>query len=161
MTRIKKRLILALDLGLAGLLVWSAASAGIVTSGDPHDVVALQRRIAQWTEGYNAGDVSKLGDVLSADFSYEQQGAAPLPKDAVLKGYADLFARFDTRIQVDTRELRASGDMAYDRGSYLATSTPKAGGKPLVQRGRFLEVWKRSGGIWQTQRFVDITDPVE
>jgi uncharacterized protein (TIGR02246 family) len=154
MTRILLSLALAAYLGAA----WPGAETGPLTSGEPKDVAALQQRIAQWTEGYNAADLAKLGDVFSADFSFEQQGMPAQPRDAVLKGYADLFAKYDTRIQVDTREIRASGDMAFDRGSYVSTSTPKAGGKPLVQKGRFLEVWKRVGGVWQTQRFVNISD---
>jgi len=103
MTRIKRRLILVLDLGITGLLAWSAARAGTLTSGNPQDVSAVQQRIAQWTEGYNAADVPKLGDVFSPDFSFEQQGTPPLPKEAVLKGYTALFAKYDSHIEVDTR----------------------------------------------------------
>lgn len=161
MTRLLQTLLLAAYLGATAAPAWPGAVIGPVTSGDPKDLAALQQRIGQWIEGYNGADLAKLGEVLSADFSYEQQGLPAQPKDAVMKGYADLFAKYDTRIEVDTRELRVSGDMAFDRGRYSATSTPKAGGAPRVQRGRFLEVWKRVGGVWQTQRFVNIDDPAQ
>src|SRR6185503_1574610 len=99
-------------------------------------------------------------DVFSADFTDEQQGTPDaMDKAQVTKLFKQVFAKYDTSIDAVTDELRASGDMAFDRGHYTLTLTPKAGGAPVVQQGHFLEVWRREGGTWRVQHIVDMHDP--
>ena len=146
----------------AALLVLSvpglAATQAPVSSGPPRDVAALEKRIDQWLDGYNKADVAQMMDVFSEDFTDEEQDAPPADKAQVTQAFTGLFARFDTRIQGVTDEIRVSGDLAYDRGHYLTTFTPKAGGTTFTRAGRFLEVWKREGGVWRVQHIVTLHD---
>jgi ketosteroid isomerase-like protein len=132
---------------------------GAVTSGPPRDVAALEKRIDQWLDGYNKADVRQMMDVFSADFTDESTGAGPAADKAqVTQTFTGLFAKYDTHIVAITDEIRASGDMAFDRGHYTQTFTPKAGGTTITQTGRFLEVWKREDGVWRVQHIMDIHD---
>jgi ketosteroid isomerase-like protein len=130
-----------------------------VTSGPPRDVAALEKRIDQWLDGYNRADVGRMMDVFGADFT-DESVAMPTAADkaAVTRAFIALFAKYDTHIVGITDEIRASGDMAFDRGHYTQTFTPKAGGTTITQTGRFLEVWKREDGVWRVQHIMDIHD---
>jgi ketosteroid isomerase-like protein len=151
----------ALPLGLLFLPApgFADSSALTVTSGPPREVAALQKRIAQWLEGYNRADVKQMVDVFSADFTDESNDVVPSANKAqVTQAFTSLFARYDARIVGVTDEIRVSGDMAYDRGHYTQTFTSKAGGTTITQTGRFLEVWRREDGVWRVQRLMDIHD---
>jgi len=130
-----------------------------ITSGPPRDVAALERRIDQWLDGYNKADVAQMMDVFSEDFTDEEQDAPLADKAQVTLAFTGLFAKYDTRIEGVTEEIRVSGDMAFDRGHYITTFTPKAGGTTVTHGGRFLEVWKREGGVWKVQHIVTLHDP--
>lgn len=132
-----------------------------VTSGPPRDVAALEQRIDQWLDGYNKADVAQMMDVFSDDFTDEEQDAPVVDKAQVTQAFSGLFAKYDTRIVGVTEEIRVSGDMAFDRGHYTTTFTPKAGGTTVIRGGRFLEVWKREGGMWKVQHIVTLHDPAK
>ena len=135
-------------------------AGAIDASGPGPDLKALQQRIDQWLDGYNDGDVARMMDVFSIDFTDEIQGTpGELDKARVTQAFRALFAKYHTQIDGVTDELRASGDMAFDRGHYTLTLTPKEGGATITQQGRFLEVWKREGGTWRVQHIVDMHDP--
>ena len=45
--------------------------------------------------------------------------------------------------------MSASGDLGYTSGSYALT-TNDAAGKPAIERGKYIEVWKKqSDGSWK------------
>ena len=144
----------------AGVLVSATATAlATVSSGPAADVGALQKRIDQWLDGYNKADVPQMMDVFSDDFTLDTEGApGVLDKAQSTRIYDGVFAKYDTHIVGITDELRASGDMAFDRGHYTITLTPKGGGTTVVHKGHFLEVWERKQGVWQVQRLMDTSD---
>ena len=136
-----------------------ADSPATVTGGPPREVAALEKRIAQWLEGYNRGDVKQMMDVFSSGFIDESNDVVPAADKAqVTQAFTTLFAKYDAHIVGVTDEIRVSGDMAFDRGHYTQTFTSKAGGTTITQTGRFLEVWKREDGVWRVQHLMDIHD---
>jgi ketosteroid isomerase-like protein len=60
-------------------------------------------------------------------------------------------------------ETVVEGDLAYQRGVYTETSTPKSGGPTHVSKGNFLRIYRRkSDGTWRMTRDMTSTDqPVE
>lgn len=152
-------LVLATTLSLPGL-AYADTRAGL-SSGPPRDVAALEKRIDQWLEGYNKADVAQMMDVFSEDFTDEEQDAPLVDKTQVTLAFNGLFAKYDTHIEGITDEIRVSGDLAFDRGHYTATYTPKTGGSTVTRNGRFLEVWKREDGVWKVQHIVTLHDPAK
>jgi ketosteroid isomerase-like protein len=52
-------------------------------------------------------------------------------------------------------ELRIAGDMAFDRGRFVQTLTPKAAGRVLVTEGQYLRVFTRAPkGPWKVARVI-------
>jgi ketosteroid isomerase-like protein len=145
--------------GVGVLISAHAASVPPASSGPAADVGALEKRIDQWLDGYNKADVEQMMDVFGNDFSMDMEGApATLDKAEATHIYDGVFAKYDTHIQGITDEIRVSGDMAFDRGHYTQTLTPKAGGSTIVHKGHFMEVWERQDGVWRVTRLMDMSD---
>jgi hypothetical protein len=58
-------------------------------------------------------------------------------------------------VDVTNDEIIIEGGLAFARGTYVVTLTPKSGGDGLVLRRRFLEIWRREGGVWRAFRAMD------
>ena len=69
---------------------------------------------------------------------------------AVQEGLMGLFQQNSAQIEITGEKTDVSGDMAYDRGTYRNTITPKAGGAAMTEEGRYLVVLKRQAdGSWK------------
>lgn len=148
---------------MAGILLLplSSGASGIMTCGPSGQVVKLERRIDQWLDGYNEGNVAKMMAVFGEDFIIEQQSAPHrMDKAQIAQAYTALFTAYDAHMVGTTEEICAGGNMAYDRGSYLATLTPKNGGATVKIAGHFLEVWRHEEGHWYVERLMSLNDPV-
>jgi len=48
------------------------------------------------------------------------------------------------------------GDMAHEHGTYTATATPKAGGEPTTDNGKYLVIFERGAdGTWRLVHDID------
>lgn len=150
-------------LGAAFLLLPVISNAaGLMTSGPVDRVAAVQKRIDQWLDGYNHADVARMMDVFGSDFLLEQQNEPRvLDKAGITQSYTNLFAAYNAYMEGTTEEIRVAGDMAYDRGTYTFTLTPKTGGASISMTGRFLEVWKRENGHWNVQRLMNLNNALK
>jgi uncharacterized protein (TIGR02246 family) len=103
--------------------------ASALMSGD------MERWISLWTCG--GIEMSPAGLLLSGT---EQIGAANQP-------VMDLF---DTEMTISPEDVRILGDCAYSHGSYKQAMTPKEGGEPISNAGRFLTILeKQANGSWK------------
>ena len=66
--------------------------------------------------------------------------------------YRDFFSKYSAQVEVHIEEVRVSGDMAFDRGHFKVTSTPKAGGELEIREGRVFEVLRKERGKWKSLR---------
>lgn len=124
------------------------------------DVAAIQAAIEAFVAAYNAGDVERCLEVYSDDWVDMPHETRTLvgraAKEAMAARFRHIFARFRPRLELDTEEIRVSGDMAFDRGTLVVALEPKAGGVTQELRARFLEVWRREpGGAWKVVRSMD------
>ena len=59
--------------------------------------------------------------------------------------------RVQFRLFVD--EVRVAGGWAFERGTYKITLTPKAGGEPIQDIGKYITIYERQpGGGWEIAR---------
>jgi ketosteroid isomerase-like protein len=57
---------------------------------------------------------------------------------------------FDTEMTISPEDVRILGDCAYSHGSYKQAMTPKEGGEPISNAGRFLTILeKQANGSWK------------
>jgi ketosteroid isomerase-like protein len=60
------------------------------------------------------------------------------------------MATFDSDLTLHSRNLEASGDLAYDSGDFEETLTNRASGAKIASKGSYIIIYKRqAGGTWQ------------
>ena len=118
---------------------------------------AIRALSGQWLEAINAQDLEACLAFYAPD-AIEMQPNAP-----AIVGLPAIRAWFETGLLQpgisnffgpDTIEVAASGDLAYDRGTYrFAMDTPNG---RVEDEGKYLMIWKKIGGKWKV--IVDISN---
>ncbi len=77
-------------------------------------------------------------------------GRAPLVgKQALVDAMTGAFERFNFDESWAPEETVVSGDLAYQRGTYIVNATPKTGGELSRTTGNFLRIYRRQeNGSW-------------
>lgn len=118
----------------------------------------------QFREGYNLGDVNQLLSVFDREGFTDMSEGRPNfygeeAREALREHATKLFEKYFVRLDVIVIEIIVSGDTAYDYGWHEFTLTPKNGGKPMLKRDRYLDVWKKgSAGEWKISYFISNPD---
>lgn len=132
-------------------------------SADPRedkmdDKKAIESAIAEFATAYNAGDLARVLAYYGDDLIKVRNGAPPETKAETAKRIAAAFAKFRSRVEVANDEIYVSGDLAFTRGRFRVTLTPKAGGDPQIADRRYLEIWRKDRGRWLVVRTMDNVD---
>jgi uncharacterized protein (TIGR02246 family) len=108
----------------------------------------------EYTASLNAGDVERWAALWS-----EEGVQLPPDEPAVVgkQGIRDRMRagldRFTFDMAIANEETRAAGDLAFARGTYKATLTPKQGGKQVPIDGKFMTILVRQpDGGWKIYR---------
>ena len=95
------------------------------------------------------------GDAAALAGHYAEDAMVLPPNSDFVKGRAAIQAFWQSFIDggykhfaLATLEVGASGDLAYEVGTYEVGMTPGA----AEDRGKFLVVWKKAGGKWWIHR---------
>ena len=137
-----------------------AATLGVMilvtACGAPaHDAAADLAAIGKVRDGYvaafNAGNAKDLGALYTAD-AQSMENAQPTatgPQGVETANSALMSQMTSQSVVVTPEQTDVSGDMAFDRGTYKTTLTPKSGAA-VVEEGRYLVVLKRqTDGSWK------------
>jgi ketosteroid isomerase-like protein len=125
---------------------------GTAPAADTKIEQALRDLDAQWSKAAGAKDVDKTVSYYSDDAIVMPPNApAAATKEAIRNAWKELLASPGAAISWKTTkvEVAQSGDIAYTSGTYELTMND-ASGKPVPDRGKYLEVWKKqAGGKWK------------
>ena len=158
MKRNTRKLLLALALlGGAAACAPAAAPPGPPSGDDATKINALRDN---FVAAFNAGDAAKIVDGYTVDaVVMPSHHAMVTGKDAILAMNRDQFSQMSFHIALKPVETTVSGDWGYDRGTYTMTVTPKAGGAPMNDEGKYLVViQKQADGSWKVTRDIDNSD---
>jgi uncharacterized protein (TIGR02246 family) len=139
---------------MVGLTV---ALSGCVASAQDDEAAALAA-IAEFNRHYlaaiNTGDIDALARLTTDDHMMISSGGAPLAgKQALVDAMRGAFERFDFNESWQPEETVVSGDLAYQRGTFVVVATPKAGGQASRTEGNFLRIYRRlPDGAWYMVR---------
>jgi len=119
------------------------------------------RAIAQLAEEYraacNSADVAVFIATCTDDIVFlPPDDHAVVGADAVAAYVkSGFFDPFDVHLSFTFDELHVAGEWAFGRGPFELGLTPKAGGEPVVDRGKFIDVFRRLGdGSWRFARVI-------
>ena len=117
----------------------------------------IEAAIAGFIAAYNSADLNGVLDSYDDSLIKLRQGATPETKSEVARRLARMFESFRTRVEVLNQEIEVGGDLAFARGRFRVTLTPRAGGERRELQRRYLEIWRRRGGRWRVARTMDNT----
>jgi ketosteroid isomerase-like protein len=136
-----------------------AALTGCQRSAAPkpsfaQDLAAITAFNARYLGAINAEDLATLSALTDEGHIMLAPNRTPIvgkaANDAV-NGSA--FERFDFDESWTPEETVIDGDLAYQRGTFTTSATPKAGGERRVVSGAFLRIYRRQpDGQWRMTR---------
>jgi ketosteroid isomerase-like protein len=60
-----------------------------------------------------------------------------------------VFDQFNGKITLNPQNTKVSGDLAFDEGTFTTVMTPKAGGLPITDEGRYVVILQRETDGWK------------
>jgi len=74
-------------------------------------------------------------------------------KDRLRERNGTTLEQFTFEMDITNEEVAVADDLAYSRGVYTATLTPKGGGEPIPIDGKFMTILQRQpDGTWKIHR---------
>ena len=108
------------------------------------DKAMLEEKTAQWMEAFNARDADRLTALYAEDAVVAPPNApAIFGRDAIRADNRETFAAGEVAIELEDLEIIIQGDLGYKAGRYRMRAEDT-----LVDRGKYLEVWRKIDGKW-------------
>ena len=134
---------------MASLLVGSfadGANAQLSTAADEAAIAEFNRK---YLKAINDGDIDTLAALTTEDHMMISSGGAPLAgKKALVDAMTRAFQNNAFHETWEPQETVVSGDLAYQRGTFVVEATPKAGGEMSRTTGNFLRIYRKISGTW-------------
>ena len=116
------------------------------------DIAAINALYNQYCIHANAGDLDKFLS-LWEDNAIRMDTDKPsiIGKENITKLFEPSFELFSVNVVIyGNTEIQISGDMAFSRGTYTLSLTPKEGGATTTFDGKWLDIDKRqTDGSWK------------
>jgi uncharacterized protein (TIGR02246 family) len=140
----------ALVVSMAGFLACLAACTSSTETSNGEAEAAIAEFNRQYLAAINRADIEALADLTTEDHMMVMSGGEPLAgKQALVDAMTGAFERFEFDESWTPEETVVSGDLAYQRGTFVVVATPKAGGEPARTTGNFMRIYRRQpDGSW-------------
>ncbi len=125
------------------------------------DLAAIAKVRDAYAAAMAAGDAAAFANLYTEDgVSQTNQMATQTGRAAVVEGQKAAFEQVSfSDMEITPEETHTVGSIGYERGRYKMTVTPKAGGPPTPQQGRYMLVLKKGeDGTWRVARDMDNVD---
>jgi len=128
------------------------------------DTAAINTLRTDYETSFNSGDVNKLMTLYTADavMMQEHQPAA-VGAESIRKAHEATMGQFTPHLTLNADETKIMGDMAFDRGTFTLTLTPKSPGvAAMSENGKYLVLLQKAAdGSWKLAREIGNTsDPM-
>ena len=118
------------------------------------DIRAITTLHEESNHALSRGDLETLMSVYADDVISMPPNQAPrIGKSAVRSMWADVLSDFAVEASVSVEEVEVTGEWAYERGTYNLKLKPQAGGAPIEDFGKYLDILRRQpDGNWKYSR---------
>ena len=145
-------------------LIGSLAACGGSTAQRPsleEDLAAITAFNKRYLGAINEEDIKTLGALTTDGHVMIAPGRPPIVGKAAndaMNGRA--FEQFEFDESWSPVETVVSGDLAFQRGSYVSSAKPRAGGETRTIQGSFLRIYQRqANGEWRMTRDTFNSEP--
>lgn len=113
-----------------------------MSQADTQDIEkAIMNQHQKATLALSSGDLEPLMSVYSDDvIMMPPNQPERVGKAAVRSMWQDLLRDFTVHVSVSTEEVKVLGEWAFERGTFTMELIPRAGGAPLQDIGKYLDV---------------------
>ena len=131
---------------LAAPLTQHASAQGASTAADEAAIAEFNRK---YLKAINDGDIDTLAALTTDGHMMISSGGPPLTgKQALVDAMTRAFQTTDIDESWAPQETVVSGDLAYQRGTFVVVAKPKAGGAESRVTGNFLRIYRKINGTW-------------
>ncbi len=132
-------------------------------TGSPSDLAAIARLRDLMTDADNRADADAFGPALAADVVIMAPGMPLLiGRETCLAFVREVFASYPQRhIEETIDEIEVSGDLAFERASFVQVVDDPELGRPVRECGIALRVYRRSPDGWTAARIIWHAEEVE
>lgn len=136
-----------LSLALVGGLAACTASSG---PSEADDLAAIAEFNRQYLAAINDGDIDALARLTTDGHMMISSGGTPLAgKQALVDAMTGAFENFEIDETWTPEETVVSGDLAYQRGTFVVIARRKSGGEATRSTGNFMRIYRRQpDGSW-------------
>ena len=130
-------------------------SAGCNSQNETNkDAAAINGMWENYSSSLNAGDIDAWLSLWTGDGVQMPPGEAPvIGKDQLRQRNGGALDLFNVEIEITNEEVEVAGRLAFSRGHYVATFSPKDGSQPIPVDGKFMTILKlQSDGGWKIHR---------
>lgn len=130
------------------------------TTQVPDDIAAIKQVYDDWTLPWETGDAAGVASYYTED-AVQMPSSEPdiVGREAAQSSLQAVFDDFTVKGNaMDIQEVEIAGDLAFARGTYALTVTPKADGEPTHYTGKFLHLFKRQPEGWKIHRAIGADD---
>ena len=111
---------------------------------------AIRKMDREFGAAAHAGNVDGMMTTYAADAVLMPPNLPAFRgRDAIRQFWSGLLASGKIDANVVADKVIQSGDMAAELGHYALKITPKGGGTPIEDNGKFVLVWRKVGGQWR------------
>ena len=128
------------------------SSGGEAASNIQTDVQAQRDLAEAFDAAVNSGDLQRFLDLYTEDAVRLPPGSDPIRgKKAISRSIQQFFDEYKAQHELEVLDVRVSGDIAFSRGRWRSTDTPKSGGDPTSASGSWTTIRERqSDRSWKT-----------
>jgi ketosteroid isomerase-like protein len=131
---------------LAAPFAEHASAQTVSTAADEAAIAEFNRK---YVKAINDGDIDTLASLTTDGHMMIMSGGPPLTgKKALVDAMTRAFQTTDFDESWAPEETVVSGDLAYQRGTFVVVAKPKAGGAESRTTGNFLRIYRKIGGAW-------------
>ena len=124
----------------------SAQAASTTHAADEAAIADFNRR---YLKAINDGDIDTLASLTTEGHMMISSGGPPLVgKKALVDAMTRAFQTNEFDESWAPEETVVSGDLAYQRGTFVVVAKPKAGGAESRTTGNFLHIYRKIDGSW-------------
>jgi uncharacterized protein (TIGR02246 family) len=122
----------------------SAAEPGFT----PADATAIRQRTQEFEAAFNGKDPEKVAAFYPPESVLMPPNAPTVRgRDVIRDFYKELYNQGGTDLEMETRDVRGHGPLAYEAGSYSINRRPKTG-TPTRDRGKYMLIWRHQNNTW-------------